>query len=401
MKDHHVNFKQPEYYRTTMFDGKISVLLQQQQPLATSAATTTTTADAENTEETGQNSSTEDPAAAAAAATSSSSSLDETTTGGNTATMAGGDPPRTSVLMELTDRVGVLHDVLKYFWKYDVNICRIESRPTKTSSGSTTTKKKKFDFFVDIEGSVTENPNVQKLLDQLRLITDKILILDETKCVHWFPRHVSELDYIANRTLDAGTDLLAPDHPGFHDPIYRQRRAQLAHLASEHRYDRPIPHVSYTPEEISAWTAVWDRIQPLTHQYACQAYLTAFEQLQRHCGYARENIPQVADVSEYLTLRTGFRIRPVAGLLSSRDFLNGLAFRVFFSTQYIRHSASPLYTPEPDVCHELLGHAPMLANRDFADFSQEIGLASLGASDEDVDKLAHVRTTPTNGNTFA
>ena len=28
-----------------------------------------------------------------------------------------GDAPRTSVLMELTDRVGVLHDVLRYFWK--------------------------------------------------------------------------------------------------------------------------------------------------------------------------------------------------------------------------------------------------------------------------------------------
>jgi hypothetical protein len=181
-----------------------------------------------------------------------------------------GDQPRVSVLMELTDRVGVLHDVLKYFWKYDINVSRIESRPGQTSQWGA--GHPKFDFYVDFHGSV-DDPAVQKLMRDLDPLTDKLLVLDE-KDVHWFPRHVSELDLIAHRTLDAGVDLES-DHPGFKDIVYRSRRGELAQNALQHRWDQPIPQIEYTPEEIATWGAVWDRMEDLWKKYACKEYLVS------------------------------------------------------------------------------------------------------------------------------
>ena len=283
---------------------------------------------------------------------------------------------RLALLIELHGaRAGALEAALRPFARHGVCLTHIESRPRH---GRT------FDFYVDCEARRGE-PAIEKALAELRAVAVDVAILHD-RDVPWFPRHVAELDRIANDTLDAGTALDA-DHPGFHDAAYRARRAQIERLARDHRHGETLPEVVYSAMEHAVWRQVYERLVALHADAACAQYRRAFAALEHHCGLSR-GIPQAAAVSAFLQARTGFRLRPVAGLLSARHFLNGLAFRVFFASQYVRHASKPFYTPEPDVCHELLGHAPMFAHAAFADLSQEIGLASLGASEADIERLA-------------
>ena len=95
---------------------------------------------------------------------------------------------------------------------------------------------------------------------------------------------------------------------------------------------------------------------------ACKEYMEIIAEFEKHVGFSVDEIPQLNAISKFLQSKTGWRLKPVGGLLTQREFLNGLAFKIFHSTQYIRHHSSPMYTPEPDIIHELLGHAPMFAH---------------------------------------
>lgn len=276
------------------------------------------------------------------------------------------------------DEPGALLRAIKCFESHRVNMTHIESRLKSFRHSSPT-------FHIDFEGR-TSDENVQKLLENLREHCQSVSVMYD-RPVPWFPTNIRDLD-LTRDTLDAGTGLINEKHPGFNDPEYRARRDELAQSAKNYRHGERIPAVPYNDREVQTWGIVYERLKAQHAKFACKEFLASMDLMERNCGYAQNNIPQLADISDYLQQRTGFTLRPVQGLLSARDFLNALAFRVFFSTQYIRHHGNPFYTPEPDICHELIGHVPMFADADFADFSHEIGLASLGASDAEIEMLA-------------
>lgn len=197
------------------------------------------------------------------------------------------------------------------------------------------------------------------------------------------PRRIEDID--KSRTLGYGAELDA-SHPGFDDEDFKRRRVAIAHLSDTYLDGDDIPRVEYTEAERATWARVLHEMTRLHPRGACRAYLENFPK----CEFTESDVPQLADVNKRLEEATGWRIRPAAGLLHPRAFLNGLAFGVFHSTQYVRHHSDPTYTPEPDLCHEMLGHIPMLMDLAFADTVRAIGEASLGAPDEDVWHLVKV-----------
>lgn len=284
------------------------------------------------------------------------------------------------LLTSSDDNPGKLKNILDVFTVNNINLTHIESQPTSTLDSS-----KGNSFIIDFE--IDNDSVVKSTLEKLR--AQGIVVKESSKKhVEWFPRNLKDLEALEQKTLSGGAELES-DHPGFKDEDYKKRRHQIAEIAYKFNpAEHEVPIVDYTDVEIETWSKIYNVLTPLHEKYACHDYLESFNEMKTHCGFRSDNIPQIKDINTYLKPKTGFQLIPISGLLSPRDFLNYLAFRVFASTQYIRHHSVPFYTPEPDIVHELMGHAPLFANPDFADFSQQIGLASLGASDPDIKRLA-------------
>jgi len=178
---------------------------------------------------------------------------------------------------------------------------------------------------------------------------------------------------------------LDPDHPGFRDPVYRARRDAIARIARDHRHGDPVPDAPYAAEEHGVWRQIRATLDPL-HERLVSADLL---RLARTLDLPTDGIPQLALVNERLQAH-GFSMEPVAGLVDARIFLMHLGRSTFLSTQYIRHASKPFYTPEPDVVHELVGHAASLMHPGVAATSRRFGRCAAEATDEEVERLTRV-----------
>jgi phenylalanine-4-hydroxylase len=172
---------------------------------------------------------------------------------------------------------------------------------------------------------------------------------------------------------------LAHDHPGANDPVYRARRNAIAAAALAWQPGLPAPVISYTDDEQAVWRMISRELASRHDRFAVREFREAKERV----GLPRDRIAGLDEVSDLIEPLTGWCYLPAAGLVPLPQFYGSLADRRFYSTQYVRHPRVPLYTPEPDIVHEVIGHGHLLATPTFGELHRLAGVAARRLHDEE------------------
>lgn len=131
----------------------------------------------------------------------------------------------------------------------------------------------------------------------------------------------------------------------------------------------------YTAAEHAVWQTLHERQTRLLVGRACDEFVAGMQAL----PIEADRIPDFAQLSEVLMRHTGWQIVAVPGLVPDEVFFEHLAHRRFPSGQFIRRADQLDYLEEPDVFHDVFGHAPLLMNPVIADFIQAYGEGGLRA----------------------
>ncbi|MCQ8770962.1 phenylalanine 4-monooxygenase [Streptomyces telluris] len=161
----------------------------------------------------------------------------------------------------------------------------------------------------------------------------------------------------------------AAQHPGRCDSRYLQRRKALVESALGHRVGDPSPTVEYTEDEHATWRTVHGALGKAHRAHACREVLDAAEE----APVPADHVPQHAEVGARLKPLTGFEFTLAGGFVENRRFLGSMERGYFHAVQFVRHPSVPLYTPEPDVIHDVFGHGIHLASPAFAELYRMFG----------------------------
>jgi len=139
-------------------------------------------------------------------------------------------------------------------------------------------------------------------------------------------------------------------------------------------------------QEHCIWKDLFDKVYKDAIKYGTDMYRKGMNTLVSNNELFKNKIPNLNNISATLNKNTGWNIKVVAGFVDEVIFFELLRIKNFPSSDIIRLSDrfnnkykntnvrnDLSYTPEPDIFHEIFGHAPFLLNNQYAQFMNDIG----------------------------
>lgn len=157
----------------------------------------------------------------------------------------------------------------------------------------------------------------------------------------------------------------------------------------------------YSPIDQAVWRYVMQKNIQFLPSVAHHSYLEGLKKT----GISIEKIPNMYGMNRILK-EIGWAAVAVDGYIPTAAFLEFQAYNVLVIAHNIRQAKHLEYTPAPDIIHEAAGHAPIIANPEYAEYLRrlgEIGCRAISSQKEQelykaVRHLAIVKEAPNSSN---
>ncbi|MFF0488565.1 amino acid hydroxylase [Nocardia sp. NPDC004068] len=164
-------------------------------------------------------------------------------------------------------------------------------------------------------------------------------------------------------------------------------RSERERVARACRPGQPVPDFVYSGDEDVLWSRIFATLRGLHEQLGCAEYRRAA----RVVPLPADHVPQMSEVSRTLRSLTGFQLVPAIGSQPGRLFYGPMADGILHATPDVRPVAEQAFSPDPDIIHELVGHAVILGDPEFAELYRCFGRAANQAtSDEERTAIARL-----------
>ncbi|MEO8516538.1 MAG: aromatic amino acid hydroxylase [Flavobacterium sp.] len=144
------------------------------------------------------------------------------------------------------------------------------------------------------------------------------------------------------------------------------------------QFIKPQDYADYTPINQAVWRYVMRKNVDYLSKVAHNSYLDGLKKT----GLEIENIPNMYGMNRILK-EIGWAAVAVDGFIPPNAFMEFQAYNVLVIASDIRQLEHIEYTPAPDIIHEGAGHAPIIANPEYAEYLRrfgEIGCKAISSS---------------------